>query len=441
MPLEGIDAQGRHIGVIADILKLIAERTGLTFQLLPTDSWQQSLARFQAGDCDLLTAEVALGPPPPGTRRTHPYLRLRNVYVTRLEAPFELDFALLAGRSVGIPRDYPTIAPIRQAYPEVELIEVASVAEGLLKVSRGELHAFTGVLPVVSLAIQRQGLSNLKVAGHLDLEFPAAMAVRADLPLLSGILDKAVATIAPRTLNDFMARWLPVRYDMRWQWIKLAPYVVLALVLLGLALYWNRRLHRLNQMLDRANGELARRGETDPLTGAMNRNHLRERAPLLVALARRTGLSLAVAMFDLDHFKGVNDSHGHAVGDQCLKRFADCLASHFGRATDLVVRYGGEEFAVICVDMTPRQMRHSLEAVRREVEALEVPGADGQTVRFTVSVGFAVYPRTPDTWDEDLLSPADRLLYLAKSGGRNRVEGKMIEAPAESTGRPAPHPL
>lgn len=158
---------------------------------------------------------------------------------------------------------------------------------------------------------------------------------------------------------------------------------------------------------------------TDMLTGAINRRAFFEQAAALQARARRHGQSMPLAMLDLDRFKSLNDTYGHAAGDLALQAFAatcrECL-----RPYDLFARIGGEEFAVLLVDTPPEDAWPILERLRQAVEeiALEVEEA---TIRFTVSLGLAVL--APEANLDSVLGDADRALYRAKREGRNRICG------------------
>jgi diguanylate cyclase (GGDEF)-like protein/PAS domain S-box-containing protein len=159
--------------------------------------------------------------------------------------------------------------------------------------------------------------------------------------------------------------------------------------------------------------EQEREALTDALTGIPNRRAAEREIARAHALARRTSTPLSVALFDLDHFKQVNDRHGHGVGDEVLRRVAQAI-DRAKRLTDTVTRWGGEEFlAVLPVPIDGASI--FCERVRREVERLPCPGVG----RVTVSAGVAELK--PGEAPEPLLKRADERLYAAKAGGRNRV--------------------
>jgi len=166
---------------------------------------------------------------------------------------------------------------------------------------------------------------------------------------------------------------------------------------------------------DRLRGELEHLATHDSLTGCLNRRALIEACALELARCRRNQQVMSVLLLDLDHFKAVNDTHGHLVGDRVLVDFADRVRALL-RVPDRLGRFGGEEFVVLLPETSLDKARVVAERIRRDIEQ-----ADGDLPRRTVSIGVTVsFPDDPDL--DGLLARADAALYQAKEGGRNRVE-------------------
>lgn len=155
---------------------------------------------------------------------------------------------------------------------------------------------------------------------------------------------------------------------------------------------------------------------TDPLTGLYNRRHFFAVSEQMCAQARRARAAATVAVLDIDHFKKVNDAYGHAAGDAVLKIVAERLQARL-RQSDLLARFGGEEFVVLTTDVTKEQIPLLFEALRAEV-AREPVKADGHVIPVTISIGVASGPAENL---EALISRADERLYAAKESGRNQV--------------------
>jgi len=167
----------------------------------------------------------------------------------------------------------------------------------------------------------------------------------------------------------------------------------------------------------------------DPLTGLHNRRHLEERLLAEVSGAQRHGRPLSVLVIDLDHFKAVNDGHGHLAGDEALKLTAAVLRGVL-RKEDTLARYGGEEFVVVARETAAGGAGALGERLRAAVERSRCLVGERE-IAITVSVGVAIAPRLPpgkpDGLDRALLGLADQALYRAKAEGRNRVVSATLE--------------
>ena len=163
-----------------------------------------------------------------------------------------------------------------------------------------------------------------------------------------------------------------------------------------------------------------RRAITDTLTRLYNFGFFNERLELELVRARATGDPVSVVLFDTDHFKHYNDTHGHQAGNAVLIRVAEILRAT-GRRGDVMARYGGEEFVALLYGASREEARRFAEAVRVAIEAADLVGGQTQPLgRVTVSGGVATFP-TDATTRDGVVELADRNLYQAKQSGRNRI--------------------
>ncbi len=161
---------------------------------------------------------------------------------------------------------------------------------------------------------------------------------------------------------------------------------------------------------------------TDGLTGLLNKRAMLDVAEHKIAAAKRFSRKIAVLVTDIDHFKKVNDTHGHDVGDIIIKGLGDILR-RAKRTTDSVARFGGEEFVVICEETDEHGALLLAERIRTELESTTFFGtAEGaqQVIKVTCSIGVATFPKAGTTWDS-LFKAADTALYSSKQAGRNRT--------------------
>ncbi len=171
--------------------------------------------------------------------------------------------------------------------------------------------------------------------------------------------------------------------------------------------------------LEDMNDRLRKMAQTDGLTDVDNRRYLEERLQEMIEHSNRLQEPLACVMCDIDHFKSVNDTHGHQAGDAVLREFAALLRNH-AREIDRVGRYGGEEFVILLPGAVLDEGVTFAERLRHAVETHTFRFAGG-TVRRTMSCGVATWPHADLRTEDDLLRAADDALYVAKEKGRNRV--------------------
>ena len=227
---------------------------------------------------------------------------------------------------------------------------------------------------------------------------------------LNGVTLGTIVMIRNVTADEVAQRYLILR-------------VVLILVIVWVVVMLLAR-RVINQVYDRLHAtqrereEYKARARRDLLTGLFNHVSILHRLSTAIGRCKKEGVPLAVLMFDIDHFKKINDTYGHPAGDEVLRRVARVL-QHSVRPEDSVGRYGGEEFTIVLPGMDEDEAFKVAERIRCEVEQLALEFG-GSVVQVTVSGGLALASGNDDT-PEFLVATADRAMYAAKNGGRNRV--------------------
>lgn len=182
----------------------------------------------------------------------------------------------------------------------------------------------------------------------------------------------------------------------------------------------NKKLEQTQVELQQANETLQQLSITDGLTRVYNRMYFEQQLEQEWRRCARHALPLSLLMIDADHFKQLNDSAGHQVGDACLRILAAEIAQHFKRAGELVARYGGEEFIVLLPETPQNKALAIAEGLRIAVERLPIPHAEKE-YRVTISIGVSTVVPGFDQQPAQLIASADAALYEAKDAGRNRV--------------------
>ena len=178
---------------------------------------------------------------------------------------------------------------------------------------------------------------------------------------------------------------------------------------------WLDEIRRLRQQVS----ELSALVATDALTGLYNFRHFKTMLQNEMDRSKRSGIPTSLAMVDLDHFKRVNDTYGHEVGNQALQHLADILMSEV-RSTDIVCRYGGEEFAMIFPETHLNLAIKVADRIRNEIASRPLVIEDGE-VAITASMGISVYMKTSILDIDEFIESVDKYLYEAKQSGRNCI--------------------
>ena len=248
----------------------------------------------------------------------------------------------------------------------------------------------------------------------------AALLVCVRVTRLHDLLSLWLAIALLASLGDSLLSLLATaRYNLGWYVSRILSLASSAMVLGVLV----REIARLYRELAVANRGLVERAMRDGLTGAFNRRYLIEQFPIEVLRATREYAPLSVLMIDADHFKAYNDAHGHQKGDECLVAIVDAIHSIIRRPADSLVRYGGEEFAIVLPNTDARGALTIAEAVREAVVDLRWSrGPSAGPPYVTVSAGLATYdPRLERLDADELIRRADSSMYEAKRLGRDRL--------------------
>ncbi|MBU3908344.1 MAG: transporter substrate-binding domain-containing protein [Gammaproteobacteria bacterium] len=242
-PVEFTDSDREPFGMSEDYLKLIEQRLGITFERVRNLSWQEAYARLQRWEIDVTTSVAVTPERQEFWAFTQPYLKVPVVIVTNPDVAYLADMGALAGKRVAVVAGYAVNEWIPRDFPEISLVRVKTVQEGLEALQRKEVYAFVDSMLVVDY-YQAKLQATVKIAGQTPYVNAQSMAVRKDWAIFAGILDKALDSITATERNDIFKKWLPVRYEPAFNYVQFGQSLaVFAFVLLGLAL-WMRKLSR-----------------------------------------------------------------------------------------------------------------------------------------------------------------------------------------------------
>lgn len=406
MPFEMIES-GEHYGIAADYMSLFEEQLPIPIQLIPTESWQESLQLAQERDCDIFSLAASTPVRRQYMNFTSPYISLPVVMATTTEKIFIDDIQQILNEKIGVVKGYAIADHLRSAYPGINIIDVASISDGLEQVECGELYCYIDNLMVIAEQIQKRFTGVIKVSGRVQEKVHLAVATRNDEPILKSIFNKLVLNVTPDQKQAIYNKWVAIKQEVAFDYTllwKLFAALLFVVGLFGVHYYQLRKYNRLLLTLS----------ETDKLTGLYNRLRLDELLIEQEQLFVRYTTPCGVVLLDIDHFKRVNDTYGHQAGDTVLVELANLMKQNI-RNTDIVGRWGGEEFLIIAPNSNNCETALLAEKLLNRLREHRFANVGLVTASFGVS-SFAEGKTVTAT-----LRLADEALYKAKENGRNQV--------------------
>lgn len=405
MPYEAIVSQ-KHIGMSKDYVGFYSEIVKKPFALIQTKSWDESLEKAKARECDVLT----LAMPTPSREEylnfTPPYLTVPMVIATTFEKDDINHIRDIIDKPISAVKDYAFVEIIKNQYPEAIFVEVDNMEEGLDLVMRGKVYGYLGSLSAIGYHLQVKHLNHIRVNGNLGMSWSLGLAVRSDEPELTSILTKASEAITREQHSQVLKKWITVKYQSQYN------YTLIIQIILGFSLLFIFIIYRQNQ-LKKYNTLLERISMTDPLTKLFNRLKVDESLNKLIYSYKRYGDVFSLVLLDIDNFKSINDAHGHLTGDKVLIQVANILKKN-SRKIDTVGRWGGEEFLIMCPKTRLGDVLKFAKKLRVMIEENSI-----DDIKVTASFGVAQVMEGDD--QTTIVSRADRALYEAKKSGRNQV--------------------
>ncbi|MBV5321267.1 MAG: diguanylate cyclase [Sulfuricurvum sp.] len=407
-PLEAI-RDGHHIGFASDIIKTFETKLSISIELVPTSSWNESLLYAQNRQCDILSMVAKTPEREKYMDFTSTYLTIPYVLVTTMEKPFIENIDQLNGKKIGVVRGYEILNRLKKRYPNLTIVEVDSISDGLKKVENSQLYGYIDNLVVSTSYIQKEYTGSLKVSSRLEEKDELSIAVRNDEPLLYSIFQKLINQLDEATMQKIYNRWASTIEQVAWFDYGLA-WKIFAMIFIGiLAFTWRYFL------LKRYNMKLLELSITDKLTGLYNRQKTDEKLVEEQQKVDRYSIyECSIMIVDIDYFKVVNDHYGHQIGDSVLRVLATIFRNTL-RQTDVIGRWGGEEFIVILPHTPIKKADAVAENLREAVE--NYPFELEQAITISIGIGTLIKGQSV----HETIGHIDGALYEAKKCGRNRV--------------------
>ena len=256
-PYERISDRGEYLGIAADLVALVAERSGVSLKLVPTKTWQESLAASREGKCLILSFLNKSPERDKWLLFTEPYFSDPNVFITREEHDFISNPATLSDESIALPAGTSLEERIRGTYPNLKIRIVNSEDEALQLVSERKVDMALRSLAMTAYTIKKRGLFNLKIAGQIpNLDNYFRIGVIKAQPLLRDILDKGVRSITPQEVQQIVNRHISINVQTAIDYALMSKIVVGFTLFLLIGLLWNYQLRKINRILAARETEL-----------------------------------------------------------------------------------------------------------------------------------------------------------------------------------------
>lgn len=407
-PFEYLNEKGEYEGIGADFLNLIASRAGIKIELLKTKDWDESIEASKSGKCQIVSFLNETPKRDQWLLFSDSHFKDANVFITREEHPFISDPSDLINETIVFPEGTAMEELIKKRYPNLKIITTPSELEAFHLVSEKKAHMTMRSLIIAAYTIKTEGLFNLKISGQLShYQNIFRVGIIKSEPTLRDIINKAIATITPEDKERIINKHISIKAQTVVDYTLAGKVAFWFLILVIFALYRNYELEKYNKKLKFLS-------ETDMLTKIYNRSKIERKLYEEMKKSRLKHYPLCVISVDIDFFKKVNDTHGHQIGDLVLMDFAH-IAQNNIRPNDIIGRYGGEEFLIICPHANLEEAQSIAQRVRKKVESAVF--ANDQSC--TISAGVASLKQDEDL--DTLLKKADIALYKAKQTGRNKV--------------------
>jgi signal transduction histidine kinase len=241
LPYEAFDANGEYIGIVAEHLKLISKISGLTFDMSPSETWTESIEKAKSGIVDILS-ETDDSDLKSHLVFTNSYLSNPIVIAMHSREIYVDSISVVKDRKLALIRDYGYASKIRREYPDIDFITVDDIQNGLISVSTGEVDALLCTLALCSYTIAELGLNNVRIVGKTEFDTKLALGVQKQLPELVSILNKAIDRINPGQQQVILDAWIKQKFAARTDYTLVFQVTAVAIFLLAIFVFWNRRL-------------------------------------------------------------------------------------------------------------------------------------------------------------------------------------------------------
>ncbi len=417
-PFGSITKDQEYIGFSADIMRMIEYRLGFKFDIKIDAPWDKTMRMAKTGQVDMISALV-------NSEQRQKFLNFSDSYIKNptiiindaLKNGYIGSLKNLNGKKVAIESGSYSAGVLSQEYPLIDLIPVENTSLALSLVSIGKADAYVGNGVTASYLIRGLGYHNLSYSGQTEYSSSHSIGFTKENTILTSVVQKALSSISKQDIETVANYWFGVNTH---SFINKRTVIMIGLALIVLLAFltaWAISLRRSKNALKLSQETIKRQSELDSLTGLGNRRQFYNYLDRVISRSQNNNSDFTLFFLDLDLFKEVNDSLGHAIGDLLLieasMRLTDCIHPDLG----CVARIGGDEFMIILPDISDKA------TIEENIKCIQSKLADsfnikGNTINITTSIGITCYPSDAKQ-AEQLVINSDQAMYASKKKGRN----------------------
>jgi polar amino acid transport system substrate-binding protein len=257
MPFESFDAKGNYIGMSADYFKLIENILSTKIDVVNSSTWSESIKLAKKRKCDIMSLVMQTPERKEYLNFTTPYLKIPLVVTTKLNVPFIDSIKDIKNETVGISKGYAFVEILREKYPDLKIVEVENIDDGLERVNKGDIFAYIGTLASVGYQFQTKYSGELKITGKIADNWELGIGVRNDDEILLNILQKAVNNITEDQRREILNKWISIKYEKGIDYELVWQIIFGASLIIALIAFWNNKLRYTNKRLEQLNKELS----------------------------------------------------------------------------------------------------------------------------------------------------------------------------------------
>ena len=422
-PFNMDNEQEKLDGLALDYLNLIIKKSNLTVKCKAVSKWSDVVEAIKTKKADFTLATSISKSRKEFAYFSKPYLSYPIAIATTLDKVFISNEEYLSNKRIAVGEGYSAYHILKEKYKDIKFTIVKNTDEALKLLSLGKVDAVVDILPVLSYNITKLGLANLKITGITKSTFDVRFMFNKDpklLPLID-IINKNIDSLTTDEKRIISDKWTSVKFEKEFDYVLFYQIIIPIILFFIYLFYTNKKLLKEIKLRKNIQRKLEEKVNIDNLTGVFNRHYLKNITEELITNTNRHKEELSLLMIDIDNFKIINDSFGHIAGDDVLREVTYKLKD-LTRPSDIIIRYGGEEFLILLKKTSKDEAIIVCEKLRRGIEELQISSSGLSNIfNVTISLGLVSYNYKKYSQIKDAIYDADIALYKAKHDGKNKT--------------------